>query len=219
MESGRYHAQIAALTLALLFAACCPDPGAAGPQAPDESVLRPGDLIYRFGNGLYSAYFRSFSQTDQRFSHVGIVVRTQSGDALHVVHAEADDYTGQGGVRHEPLTDFLKGANDWAVYRLNREDTICQGIAARALGYYRQGVPFDLAFDADDTTAFYCTELVLHCVNEAVGSPLLGARTDVQGKRFIAIDDTYLHPELMPVLQNAGPEKPEHTFSSSFQHL
>lgn len=221
MESARLAQQIAALALALLFAACRPAPGAAGPQtkAPDESLLRAGDLIYRFGDGLYSAYFRSFSQTDQRFSHVGIVVRTTPGNALDVVHAEANDYTGQGGVRLDPLADFLKGANDWAVYRLNREDSIGEDIAARALGYYRRGVPFDLAFDADDTTAFYCTELVLHCVNEAVGSRLLGARTDMQGKRFIAIDDTYLNPDLMPVLQNAGPETPEHNISTPHQHL
>jgi hypothetical protein len=201
-----------ALLLALALAACRPDSGVAGPQAPDELSLQPGDLLYRLGNGLYSAYFRNFSQTDQRFSHVGIVVQATPTAPLHVVHAEADDFTGQGGVRSERLADFLKGANDWAVYRLNREDTIRQDIAARALGYYRRGIPFDLAFDTDDTSAFYCTELVLHCVNEAVGSPLLRAGTVAQGKRFVAIDDTYRHPDLAPVLQNANPEKPTHTF-------
>lgn len=205
MESTRLSQQIAVLALALFFAACRPAPGAAGPQAPDESVLRPGDLIYRFGNGLYSAYFRSVSQTDQRFSHVGIAVRSTVDGPLYVVHAEADDYTGQGGVRMDRLPDFLKDANDWAAYRLNRDTEIRSEVAARALAYCRRAVPFDLKFDADDTTAFYCTELVMRCVNAAAGRPLIQPNTRMEDKRFIAIDDTYLHDWIAPVLQDSDP--------------
>lgn len=214
MESTRFIQQIAVFALALCFSACRPAPEVAGPNAdaPDVSHLQPGDLIYRFGNGLYSAYFRSISQKDQRFSHVGIVVRVDADGPLSVVHAEADDYTGRGGVRQDRLADFLKEANDWAAYRLNREEAVRRNIADRALGYQRRNVPFDLTFDAADTTAFYCTELVQHCVNKAVGSPLLQARTQLQGKRFIAIDDTYLLPDMAPVFPIAVPEKPAHTF-------
>ncbi len=219
MESGSQYAQVILFLLVLALTACHPGGGVAGLQAPEESGLQSGDLIYRLGNGLYSTYFRNFSKTDQRFSHVGIAVRMAPDDALYVIHSEADDFTGQGGVRKEQLSDFLKGANDWAVYRLNRQDSLRQDIADRALEYYCRGVPFDLAFDADDATAFYCTELVLHCVNEALGSTLLRAGTVVQGKRFVAIDDTYLLPDLTPVLQNTDPEKPAHTFCKLPQHL
>jgi len=201
MESARLAQQIAVLTLALAFAACRPEPGAADSKAkaPDESLLQSGDLIYRFGNGLYSAYFRSVSQTDRRFSHVGIAVRTTAGGPLYVVHAEADDYTGQGGVRLDRLTDFLKEAGDRAAYRLNCGEAIRRDIANRALDYRRRAVPFDLAFDAADTTAFYCTELVSHCVNAATGCPLIQPRTQLNGKQFIAIDDTYLNDAMTPV--------------------
>lgn len=190
-----------ALLLLLTFAACRPDPEAAGPraEAPDEAQLQSGDLLYRFGNGLYSTYFRGVSQTDSRFSHVGIAVRLPKQDELYVVHAEADDYTGQGGVRLDRLSDFLKDANDRAAYRLNCADGIRQNIADRALGYQRRAVPFDLAFDAADTTAFYCTELVMHCVNAAIGHPLIQPRTQLNGKHFIAIDDTYLHDAITPI--------------------
>lgn len=185
----------------LLFAACRPDPGAADPQAemPDGSQLQSGDLVYRFGNGLYSAYFRNASQTDPRFSHVGIAVKSETEDELYVVHAEADDYTGQGGVRMDRLSEFLKDAQSWAAYRLNIEAPLRLDIAHRALYYQRRAIPFDLAFDAADSTAFYCTELVSHCVNAAIDQPLIRPNTLLNGKNIIAIDDTYLHDAMTPL--------------------
>lgn len=190
-----------ALLLLLSFTACRPDPEAAGSRAevPDEAQLQSGDLIYRLGNGLYSTYFRSVSQTDQRFSHVGIVVRKAADTPLYVVHAEADDYTGQGGVRMDRLSDFLKNVNDRAAYRLNAGEAVRFDIAERALNYQHRTIPFDLAFDANDTTAFYCTELVLHCVNAATGRLLIQACTQINGKPVIAIDDTYLHDAMTPI--------------------
>jgi hypothetical protein len=190
-----------ALLLLLSFAACRLDQEAAGSRAemPDEARLQSGDLIYRFGNGLYSAYFRNISQTDQRFSHVGIAVRISKEDELYVVHAEADDYTGQGGVRMDRLSDFLKDANDRSAYRLNANEAVRLDIAKRALDYQRRAVPFDLAFDAADSTAFYCTELVLHCVNAAAGRLLIQGCTKINGKPVIAIDDTYLHDAMTPI--------------------
>jgi hypothetical protein len=201
MENTRLPQQIVGLIIIFVMSACGPDSGAAGGQAkmPDESQMQSGDLLYRFGNGLYSAYFRSVSQTDQRFSHVGIVVRTSVNGPVQVVHAEADDVTGQGGVRMDLLSNFLMEAGDWAVYRLHSEQVVRSAIAERALDYQRRAVPFDLAFDVADTTAFYCTELVQHCVNAALGRPLIQPHTQVDGKPVVAVDDTYLNDEMVPV--------------------
>ena len=71
-----------------------------------------------------------------------------------------------------------------------------EALAAEML---RRAVPFDLAFDAADSTAFYCTELVLHCVNAAAGRLLIQGCTKINGKPVIAIDDTYLHDAMTPI--------------------
>lgn len=189
------------LTLVFVLCSCRP---ASEPNnlAMDASLLQPGDLIYRLGNGLYSVYFKDFSRTEKLYSHVGVVAKMASGDSLWVVHSEASELTGQGNVRMETLPIFLKDSNSWAVYRLKKEEKVRSKIAHRALEYYHRAVPFDLEFDVADSTAFYCTELVMHCVNAAIGEYLIQPNTLVQGKRFVAIDDTYLHDWIEPVLKD-----------------
>lgn len=189
------------LLLVAAFAACQPAAEQPLPSA-DCLKLEPGDLIYRLGNGIYSAYFRNFSTREKRFSHVGIVEKTDSGDSLFVIHSEADDHSGLGSVRRDPLSDFLKEANDWAIYRLTADEKTRWAIAGRAADYHRIGLPFDAGFDAADSTAFYCTELVMHCVNAALGQQLIQPNTIFNGKPFIAIDDTFLHDCIRPVLKN-----------------
>jgi hypothetical protein len=174
------------------------------PTTPDDSLLLTGDLVYRFGNGVYSAYFRDVSQHEKRYSHVGIVIMPDNGSPAQVVHAEANDYTGQGHVRTEPLAGFLKEAHDWAVYRVQAREQTGQDIAAKALGYSERRVPFDLEFDAADTTAFYCTELVMHCVNDALGETRIRPNSRLSGRQVVAIDDTYLHDWVKMVTRKTG---------------
>lgn len=206
MESGSNHAQVAALLLcmATVISACRQNPATVASALPDTSCMQSGDLVYRLGNGFYSAYFQDFSQREKRFSHTGILVAAGNGDSLYVIHAEADDITGRGCVRRERLTEFLRGASDFAVYRLRDDSLTRERIAHFALNFHHRQTPFDLSFDAEDSTAVYCTELILYCVNGATGHTVIRPRTSVQGKNYIAIDDTYLSDEIIPVL----PEKP-----------
>jgi len=174
------------------------------PPEPDDSLLQTGDLVYRFGNGVYSAYFRDMSQHEKRYSHVGIVVIPENNGPTQVVHAEANDYTGQGKVRTESLAKFLKEAHDWAVYRVVADEKTGRNIAGKAMWYHSRQVPFDLEFDAADTTAFYCTELVMHCVNEALGETRIRPNSRLNGKQIVAIDDTYLHDWVKIVTKYTG---------------
>jgi hypothetical protein len=199
MESGSIHAQVTAMLLCLVCAACRPESGPAGQSPHDISQLQSGDLIYRLGNGLYSVGFQEFSQTEKRFSHVGIVEKSATGDSLWVIHAEADDYTGQGGVRRETVAGFLKQSGDCAAYRLPADVAVRDRITALAREFWHRKTPFDISFDADDPTAVYCTELVQYCVNGAVGYPLISAGTEMNGRRYIAVDDTYIPCGMVPV--------------------
>ena len=199
MEDRSWHAQV--IFLALILSSCSSTSQPAVLQSPDLSLLQSGDLIYRLGDGFYAAYFKDFSETDKQYSHVGVVAKTILGDSIQVVHAEANELTGQGKVQTESVSEFLKGANAYGVYRLKKEQNIRQAIADQALIYCHRGVPFDLKFDASDSTAFYCTELVMHCVNMATSENLIQPGTLVEGKKFVAIDDTYLHDWIQPVLK------------------
>lgn len=202
MESRSHHAQVILMALAFVLSSCSPTAEPPALQTPDPSLLQAGDLIYRLGDGVYSAYFKDFSGKEKRYSHVGVLAKTGAGDALCVVHAEANELTGQGNVRTESLPAFLKGANVYAVYRLKKEEKIRLAIADQALIYCHRSVPFDLEFDVSDSTAFYCTELIMHCVNIAAGENLIQPATLVRGKKFVAIDDTYLHDWIQAILKN-----------------
>jgi len=154
----------------------------------NEEVLEEGDIILRYGNGLWSQVFRDISGRDKRFSHAGIVVRGVRG--VCVVHASAADLTGVGNVSCEPVEDFLSSSADHAVYRLAIPWPVKQRIAVNARKYL--GVPFDSAFDLSDTGRLYCTELVMQAVNQAAGFAVIRP-TVTNGIALVAPDNCYEH--------------------------
>ncbi|NTV61543.1 MAG: hypothetical protein HGA77_09600 [Chlorobiaceae bacterium] len=150
------------------------------------SVCRDGDLVFRYGNGFWSPYFRDASLKDKRFSHTGVI--TFRNRRPWVVHSDAHSLTGVGNVRLERLEDFLSDASDFAFFRLHVPQGMRERIAAVASSYL--GRPFDPAFDAEDDSRLYCSELVMHAVNEACGRSVI-LPTVVNGKTVVAIDDCY----------------------------
>jgi hypothetical protein len=167
--------------------------------ARDFSFLQNGDLIYRQGNGYFSNHFRAFSEKDKVYSHVGIVQKT--ADSIFVIHAEASELTGIGFVKKETVSVFLEGMKVWAAYRVRTDEEGKNVIAAFALQFYENKTPFDANFDIADTASVYCTELAALCVNKALGETTIAANTVKSGRKFIAIDDTYLHEQAELIFQ------------------
>lgn len=157
-------------------------------------VLQSGDIIFRYGNGLWSRQFRNMSLRDKRFSHVGIVV-IDSGQS-YVVHASADDRHGHGQVERELVSCFLADAADFALYRVRGDVASGLQIACNALTYI--GTSFDVCFSLDTDTEVYCSELVRICVNSAAGSEIIGTSM-VEGIHIVAIDDCYNHASIINV--------------------
>ena len=166
------------------------------------SDIQDGDIVYRLGNGFFSDFFRDMSHVEKKFSHVGIIHKTMKMDSVFVIHAEADDYSGIGFVKKEPIDIFLKNVRDWAVYRLTTKKEYQKKISDYAFQYHKMNIPFDTAFNETDSSSFYCSELVKHCVNNALSTELIKAKTVKNGKAFIAIDDTYLidNVSFMPII-------------------
>jgi len=174
------------------------------PLANWQGALRPGDLVFRRGNGLWSGYFAGASGDSGYFSHVGLLLR--EGGHWLVVHTEADDRTGVGGVRTDRLEHFLAQAHGVAVVRPQLDPAQ----AARALALARdpgwQAIPFDARFRLDDDgEAMYCTEWIQALVLAATGEDIARPRSHFGRIPIISIDDLRLSARVAPVLEHRLP--------------
>lgn len=165
--------------------------------ALDTQKLQNGDLIYRHGNGFFSDYFRKSSTREQLYSHGGII--TIDNSQVYVIHSEASELTGQGGVRKEPLNIFMKDISTWAVYRLDTTQIVRDSIVYIAVQYLNRETPFDLDFDNTSDDRVYCTELIALSINKATHRNLIKATGSIRNKSYYAIDDTYLLKQMKQI--------------------
>ena len=129
---------------------------------PADSLLREGDVVFRRGSGLISRAVLAADE-DGQFSHIGIVVR--KGNDWMVVHAVPGEPEFKGDsdrVKMEPITSFFcsEKAKSGAVMRVKADSTVCCSAARRAKALYHKRVLFDHAYDLQDSTRMYCTELI-----------------------------------------------------------
>ncbi|NTW56256.1 MAG: hypothetical protein HGB20_04335 [Chlorobiaceae bacterium] len=185
----------------LFFGLMLPVSGATEGSLRNQQVLhravyacRDGDLVFRYGNGFWSPYFRDASTVHKRFSHTGVIVFRNG--LPWVVHSDAHSMTGIGKVHLVRLDEFLSGASDYAFYRLDAPGNVRLRIAQAASSYI--GRPFDTEFDARDASKLYCSELVMRAVNEACGRPVIRP-TVIHGKSVVAIDDCYKDPRIREI--------------------
>ena len=165
---------------------CLKEAGSSAAVDALASILDEGDIILRYGNGFWSPVFRNVSRYEKRFSHAGVVVREKG--TFNVVHASAHEMNGAGHVSRVSLEQFLSVSSDYAVYRFETEKNVRLRIAENAERYV--GRPFDSSFNLADRKRLYCTELVMHAVNDAVGYKAISP-TVTSGIALVAPDDCY----------------------------
>lgn len=162
--------------------------------------LRDGDLVFRRGTGLVSWYAAEASGGGY-FSHVGLL-RPQ-GDGWRVVHSEADERTGIGGIRDDSLEHFLDGAQGVAVVRLRLTPDQLDAITALSADPHWLAIPFDADFRLDDGGAsMYCTEWVQALVLAATGEDIARPRSRFAGRDVISVDDLLHGPHAEPILDH-----------------
>lgn len=186
-----------------------PDPGilARVPVTTLEARLQPADLVFRRGNGLWSGYFAVASGDEGFYSHVGVAVFEQG--RWHVVHTEADDRTGIGGVRSDPLEVFLDGAKGVAVVRPGLSAPQAEATVRLSADPAWRNIPFDNRFSLDDDgQAMYCTEWVQALVLAATGEDIARPRSLWFGREVISVDDLLHGPHAQPVLDQRLPGDP-----------
>ena len=148
-------------------------------------------LIVRLGDGYFSNIFRRVSSEEKRFSHSGIIHRV--GQRYKVYHIEANELTGKGIVREEPLELFISHSKEWALYAINTSDSIKMEIVQQASIFFDSKIPFDLDFDLTSDDKLYCSELVAKSINNAFGEELITPGLHIAGRYFYGLDDIYMH--------------------------
>lgn len=151
-----------------------------------------GDLIYRHGNGMFSDFFLRTSKKEQLYSHGGIIALCD--DSVYVIHSEASEITGIGGVKKEPINVFLNGISTWAVYRIDTIQEVRDSIFSTAMKYAKLETPFDLDFDNTSDDRVYCTELLSLSINNGMRREVIKANNAIANIRYYSVDDTYLEP-------------------------
>jgi len=180
------------LIIFLLAATSCTGKGRmCEQQALPVELNDSAYLILRLGNGYFSNIFRRVSSKEKRYSHSGILHRVD--DRYKVYHIEANEFTGKGIVKDEPLESFIGHSREWALYAINAPDPMKAEIVRQARIFYESGIPFDLDFDLASDDKLYCSELVAKSINNAFGEELITPNLQIAGHFFYGLDDIYRH--------------------------
>lgn len=214
MESGKclWVNNLFIALVSLLIISCNKKPNNKSIEETDslKSVssisFENGDLIYRHGNGAFSEFFIKTNKREQLYSHGGIILK--SADSIYVIHSEANEVTGIGGVKKESLSIFLNEISTWGVYRIDTTQNVRDSVVNNALYYLEKETPFDFDFNSSNDESVYCTELLSLCINKAMGRNLILAKNNFARIRYFGVDDTYLEPKTTLIYQQIGKTKP-----------
>jgi uncharacterized protein YycO len=123
--------------------------------------LHSGDIILRHGYGFVSDMIVTQLKENYDLSHCAIVCRDK--DSLYVIHSVSSSLSNVDGVQSQEINSFIRESqyNSVVVVRYkttSEKDQSC--ICEKAQDYLKKGIPFDNAFNINDSTEFYCTELL-----------------------------------------------------------
>lgn len=144
--------------------------------SPKEyAQLRTGDVIMRHGFGLISNAIVKYAHDSVPVSHCGIVVQ-HADSTWWVIHTVSNSLAHIDGMQQDALPKFLAEShkNSIVVQRYISCDTMAGKRIAEAAGYYlQQKVPFDDSFDTQDSSEFFCTEMLCYVFKHACNDNIL----------------------------------------------
>ncbi len=148
-------------------------------QIPNISteMFNSGDIAFRRGESIVSEVVM-FNDIDGKYSHVGIVVESDSG--LMIVHSVPGENTNSPNYDLIIIESFEKFfapevATNGEILRMELDSTQRKLLSKFAIEKVSQKVPFDHSYDLSDTTKLYCTELLQH-LYEKIGVDLAQGR-------------------------------------------
>ena len=137
---------------------------------PDTVQLHTGDLVFRRGESRESRAVTTFDRNSD-YTHIGVVMNVDGcWMVFHAVPNERATKQEKDSVKLEPVGTFFRSdrAVKGGVYRypVTQEDTM--QLLQMGLDIYSRHLLFDGQFDLEDTTAFYCTDLVWFLYQQAL---------------------------------------------------
>lgn len=140
--------------------------------------LASGQLVLSNQTGPNGYFVSLFASEYQPWTHVGIlsleadgpVVYDSDGD-LQPIPGFPPSMFGDGRVRRLPFQEFLDTKHMVGIYALP-PGVDATKVVSYARRHYELGTPFDHYFNAEDSSALYCAELVARAL-EAGGAPLV----------------------------------------------
>lgn len=136
------------------------------------ALLQPGDLILRQGFGVVSQAIREYLNEDIRVSHVALL-SLDPKDGWQVVQSISQRVSKVDGVQKQDLPSFVSESktNSLVVVRFKgygEEPGLNLRVEEAGRKYLEQEVPFDHSFSLEDSTRFFCSELIWRIfLNEA----------------------------------------------------
>ena len=134
----------------------------------EKLLIHNGDIILRYGHGLVSDYI--VNEFDEKYpvSHCGIIRKT--GNKLEVIHSESSSFLSKEGIQVQDFDGFTDAGhkNSVIIVRYNKCDSSeYHKITNFAQDYLDKEIPFDYAFNPDDTTTMFCSEIIWHVFKDA----------------------------------------------------
>ncbi|MFN2380996.1 MAG: hypothetical protein ABR561_00395 [Guyparkeria sp.] len=151
---------------------------------PSEPRLETGDIVLTGNDSAWAFLARRFADRDSRWSHVGIVVRDQTG--LSVVHMDGSPLGGH--IRREPLSSFTESARYSRFVRPSLDRQQRRRLRSWLDGHLVRQTAFDTRFRLDERPAMYCSELVWRGLDRVGGLPASRALPTVAGRPFVPVD-------------------------------
>lgn len=155
---------------------------------PDSVQLKPGDVVFRLGESLESNVV-NVADRGGLYSHCGIVVDSAGEHRIvHAVPDELDFPEDVERVKMDRVDVFFRQDRAWAGAVTRMDDSIAAVRAAEAAKeVFMRNTLFDNDYDDQDSTKFYCSELIWHAYKKA-GYDIIGPDRHSYNVLFRRID-------------------------------
>jgi len=126
------------------------------------NLIQDGDIILRHGFGLVSDIIVKSLKEKYDVSHCGIICKNNNGK-INIIHSVSQTLSDVDGIQSHDIKKFVKDSRENSIivvrYKpLFEKSQSC--ISEKAKYYLEKKIPFDNSFDIEDSTEFYCSELL-----------------------------------------------------------
>lgn len=128
----------------------------------EVELLQEGDIILRHGFGIISDAIAKFG--NYPVSHCGILCRDAHQKWI-VIHTVSNTLSATDGIQAEHLSSFIRGSKTNSIHIVrfkNQNDSLQKLFINQTFYYLNNHIPFDNQFNTNDSSEFYCTELIKH---------------------------------------------------------